>query len=486
MSRLFFQRISSAIVVIYLLTSTAVIATPIDTASILNRPVPAWFGQAKFGIFIHWGVYSVPAYRPAQKNTQTGQLVLDGSYAEWYAPDVMYSPLKNDSFHYKTYGKNFEYFDFAPMFKAELYNPDAWADLFVKSGAKYVILTSKHCEGFCLWPSKSPYSKNWNAGETGPRRDVLGDLTRSVKSRGLKMGYYYSFLEYWSTPTQNWPANPDERMGYYVPKNVWDKHHIPFDRYPEHLHTHIKELVTNYNPDILWADAEWDFGADYWRSIELLDWIIKNSPNGTNLALNDRWYNGCRGKHVGYYTTEYGHGSENVSDNHPWEECRGMAYSFGYNRAENINDYHSAHELVDVLASTVSKGGNLLLNIGPAADGTIPVIMQERLLQLGEWLQINGEAIYETSAGSSALSAENGIKTYFTQKGKVIYALVMEPASGKVTIKGLDAKNVQSAELLGSPQKLVLKPTKGGLTINFVPECNRPQNTHTLKITLKQ
>ncbi|MFW5877725.1 MAG: alpha-L-fucosidase, partial [bacterium] len=138
-----------------------------EWSSLDKRPVPEWFSEAKFGIFVHWGLYSVPAYRPFNKN-QSGRIIKSGTYAEWYVPDVMYSPEKNNNWHEKTYGEDFTYFGFLPMFRAELFDPDEWAELFKDAGAKYVVLTSKHCEGFSMWPSEEKYAEGWNAGEVGP------------------------------------------------------------------------------------------------------------------------------------------------------------------------------------------------------------------------------------------------------------------------------------------------------------------------------
>jgi alpha-L-fucosidase len=143
--------------------------------SLNTRPIPAWYDQAKFGIFIHWGVYSVPAWGAK------------GKYAEWYWHDMQDHNGPAWKFHVATYGEKFKYQDFAPLFKARLFDPDRWADILERSGAKYVVLTSKHHEGFCLWPC--PASWNWNAVDIGPHRDLAGDLTRAVRTHGRKMGF---------------------------------------------------------------------------------------------------------------------------------------------------------------------------------------------------------------------------------------------------------------------------------------------------------
>ena len=160
--------------------------------SLDSRPIPAWYPDAKFGIFIHWGVYSVPSWS------------VRGEYAEWYwhniedkAPQL--KPWRE--FHDKTYGANFSYMDFAPQFHAELFDPDQWAQIFKDSGARYIALTSKHHDGFCLWPNKQAdvaWGRPWNAAEVGPKRDLLGELTTAVRKAGLKMGIYYSLYEWYN------------------------------------------------------------------------------------------------------------------------------------------------------------------------------------------------------------------------------------------------------------------------------------------------
>jgi alpha-L-fucosidase len=441
--------------------------------SLDKREVPEWFSDAKFGIFIHWGLYSVPAYRPFEM-TSGGYPKKEGTYAEWYVPDVMYSPQKNDSWHEKTYGENFSYFDFLPMFRAELFDPSGWAELFKESGARYVVLTAKHSEGFAMWPSKEPHSKGWNAGEVGPRRDLAGELAQAVRKEGLRMGFYYSFLEYWTTQTEVWPANQNIRTGYYVPEEMWEKYHIPRDEYTDRLHFQVKELINTYEPDVLWTDAEWDYTEDEIRSPELLAWIYNNAPNKENIVVNDRWAKGTRGEHGGFYTTEYGEGSENIKPGHPWEECQGIGYSFGYNRAEKLEDYKSTEELLELLVTTVANGGNLLLNVGPKADGTIPLIMQMRLREMGRWMKNNGEAIYGTDPWSPVLPLKTvnpkaGDDILFTTKGEDLYVFLMNWNVDAVSLKEIGVHKDAAAYHLGSGKEVDIKVKRGGAIIEELP-----------------
>ena len=324
--------------------------------SINERGYPQWFSDAKLGIFIHWGVYSVPAYAS-----------LEG-YAEWYYRGLMTNDDRR-AFQERVYGKDFRYEDFAPMWKAELWNPDEWAELFKRSGAKYVLLVSKHHDGFCLWPSQ--YAPNWNSVDVGPHRDICGELTNAVRKKDLKMGFYYSLPE-WTNKLHRWYEDPDENIGTYV-----NKHMIP----------QFKELITRYKPSVIFSDGEWRNSAEQWHATELISWYYNTV--GKDAIVNDRW--GSGGQH-GFRTPEYSAGI--TLTDRPWAECRGLGRSFGLNRNEPLDNYLTSDELIQHFCVLVAAGGGMTLNVGPAGDGKIPLLQQERLLDLGKWLEINGEAIY--------------------------------------------------------------------------------------------
>ena len=249
------------------------------------------------------------------------------------------------------------------MFNAELFDPDHWADVFQRSGAKYVVLTSKHHEGFALWPSARG-QPHLGHGRGTPSKSAPTAIcwaispTRSA-AQSVRMGIYYSLYE------------------WYNPLWLSDK-----PRYvAEHMHPQFKDVVTRYKPSIIFSDGEWDLPSAEWRSPELLAWLFNESPCKDEVVINDRWGKDTRHKHGGYYTTEYTAGMSGMD--HPWEESRGMGFSYGYNRAENVQHYRTGRELVLMLVDLVSRGGNLLLDIGPTADGRIPVIMEERLIADG-------------------------------------------------------------------------------------------------------
>jgi len=462
--------------------------------SLDKRPTPAWFQDAKFGIFIHWGLYSVPSWAAAG-------VPKEQQYAEWYWNSITEGKKLPEGapgtaawrFHQRVFGPDFDYARFAPMFHAELFDPDQWADTFRKSGAKYIVLTSKHHEGFALWPSKEAsrtWGRPWNAVEIGPKRDLLGDLTTAVRRAGLRMGIYYSLYE------------------WYNPMWLYDK-----PRYvAEHMHPQFKDVVTRYAPSIIFSDGEWEATSAEWRAPELLAWLFNESPSKDEVVIDDRWGKDTRHKHGGYYTTEYTAGM--AETNHPWEESRGMGYSYGYNRGERVEHYRTGRELVLMLVDLVSRGGNLLLDIGPTADGRIPVIMEERLLQMGNWLAVNGEAIYGTrpwtqtrqwtpgeqpkveynqefmtpydvaKLAEAPAGGKAAIEAFFTSKGDTVYA-ILPRWTREFTVKGLDAAKVKSVALLGGPTGLRTRAVQGGVAVQLpdMPEALMAQPAWVLKIS---
>ena len=416
--------------------------------SIDSRPIPEWFTDAKFGIFIHWGLYAVPAWGP------TDASVYD-KYAEWYWNKLTNTDSKVNKnfvdFHNRVYGEDFKYQDFVDGFTCEMFQPEDWARIFKDAGAKYVVLTSKHHEGFTLWPSKESW--NWNAVDVGPHRDLAGDLINAVRAEGLRMGYYYSLYE-WYSPLYKSDVNKyvDERM---IPQ--------------------MKDLVTSYKPDILWTDGEWDHPHEVWKSTEFLAWLYNESPVKNDIVVNDRWGKDTRSKHGGIYTTEYDlvhTGVMTETMTHPWEECRGIGGSFGYNRNENLESYSTSEEVVHILIDKVARGGNLLLNVGPTADGRIPVIQQQRLKDMGDWLKVNGEAIYQTNSWPGAEAAKQK-DVFYTQKGNDLFLICTKFPEKAIVVKGVKSARVS---MLGFDGKVSVKSSGKGLSINppTVTPANNP------------
>jgi alpha-L-fucosidase len=453
--------------------------------SLDQRPTPEWFLDAKFGVFIHWGVYSVPAWGAPK------------SYAEWYWKNM--SDLKPDNvwwqFHRTNYGATFAYADFAPQFRAELFNADQWADLFARAGAKYIVPTSKHHEGFCLWPSaeaNATWNRPWHSVDIGPHRDLMRELSDAVRKRDIHFGFYYSLYEWFN------PLWLTDRKRYVQ----------------EHMLPQFKDVVTRYAPSLIFSDGEWDMPSQDWRSEEFLAWLYNESPCKDYVIVNDRWGKESRHKHGGYFTTEYGAGMKD--DSHPWEESRGMGHSYGYNRAETIDDYRPARELILTLIDLVSRGGNFLLDIGPTGDGRIPVIMQQRLLEIGDWLRVNGEAIYGTRfAGRDCQWSDgkrpgqeygeymvkynlmeqvgqepkNGVavkQVFFTRKPDALYAITPGWPGDTLVLRDLRLPNRPTVTLLGYAEPLEYSISGRNLTIRtprFAPDEAPSRHAFAFKIT---
>ncbi len=276
----------------------------------------------------------------------------------------------------------------------------------------------------------------------------------------------------------------------------------------EHLFPQFQDVVKHVEPEIVFSDGEWELTSEEWRSPELLAWLFNESPVREQVVVDDRWGKDTKHKHGGYYTTEYTSGMKQSA--HPWEESRGMGYSYGYNRAETLADYHTDRELLMMLIDLVSRGGNLLLDIGPTADGRIPVIMEERLLQLGDWLRANGEAIYGTRAWRRARQWSQGaepkleesefmsaypisslvdappagaarVEAFFTAKAGAVYAILPHRPEREVVFDDIEARGEVRVTLLGSAAPLEARHIEKRLTIR-VPDNLPFSRAYVLKL----
>jgi alpha-L-fucosidase len=404
--------------------------------SLNSRPVPSWFEDAKFGIFIHWGLYSVPAYAPK------------GTYAEWYGYHMHNEESDTRRFHLANYGENFKYSDFVQFFKAELFDAEQWVKLFENAGAKYLNIVSKHHDGFCMY--KSDYAWNWNSADVGPHRDFCAELKEACEKSSVKFGAYHSVYE-WFNPL--YLKNPEE---YAL------KHLIPM----------LKEFVEKYRPHTLFTDGEWEHESSVWHSTDFLTWLYNESSVKDFIVPNDRWGKETRGRLGGNFTSEYGmieggRSIEELEDKRVFEECRGIGASFGFNRIEEAEDYLSAEDLIEMLVDLVSAGGNLLLNVGPAADGTIPVIMQERLLQIGDWLKVNGEGIYSSRKYKKSTQQD----VCYTKRDGNIYAFLKRFPEGELTLNDIEFTPGIKVNLLGSDASIRTADDEGKLKL-VIPALN--------------
>lgn len=370
-----------------------------DTFS--SRPCPAWFAEAGFGIFIHWGMYAVPAFAP--RGQAIHELMRDHyddankylPYAEWYENAARLPGSATALHHQATYGGH-PYTEFRPAFDEAARNFDAgaWTDLFKQAGARYVVFVTKHHDGYCLWPTnvENPWRPGWHT-----KRDFVGELAAAVRARGMRFGLYYS-------GGLDWTARPEPIA------NLGDMFAcVPTERqYADYAAAQLRELIARYKPSVLWNDIAWpsksqvpQLFADYYAAV----------PDG---VVNDRWFaedaffTGLRDKdarasfntmmkariaaasgpqenpappHCDFRTVEYGLGA--IPKDKKWESCRGLGLAFGYNREERPSDYMTGAELIAMHRDVTTKGGNLLINVGPMADATIPPEQRAPLIDLG-------------------------------------------------------------------------------------------------------
>ena len=426
-------------------------------ASLSTHAVPEWFRDSKFGIFIHWGPYSIPAFAPLQQDKPDGPAdnIMQGfkynPYAEWYLNTMKFEDGPTAQFHRETYGEDYSYDNFGEAFNASLENwdPVAWAKLFKTSGARYIVLVSKHHDGFLLWPSKTPnpHKPNWQT-----ERDVVGELADAVRAEGLKFGIYYSGGIDWTFKSkcietiQDLMAMPGDAEGYI-----------------EYANAHYHELIERYQPDYLWNDigypsqqASFDILADYYNTV----------PEG---LTNDRWISPDGDLKADAFerpegmtgvlppkppvwdirTPEYGMFDHILP--FLWETTRGMGHSFAYNQREGDADYLSPGAIATMLASSACFNGNVLLNVGPRGDAQLDPAQAGRLESIGGWLKAKGQAIQDTRPVALPDKSVDGINIGATRNADTLYLHIFgKPDLGTLEVQlpaGLGT--VMSLEQLG-------------------------------------
>ncbi len=438
-----------------------------NLASVGQHQAPEWYNDAKLGIFVHWGLYSVPAWAPP-----TGELgkipfavwFKKNPYAEWYLNTMKIEDSPTRRHHVNTWGADFKYEDFAPVFlkQSRKWQPEEWAALFAATGARYVVFTTKHADGYPLWPTavKHPHLK---VDHLAVERDYVGELTRAVRAQGIKMGAYYCGGMDWSFVPDTVQSMADVLRT--VPQS---------DEYVKVADAHWRELIARYQPDILWNDISYPKNGDF-DGITSTFYSLK--PDG---AINNRFGRGD-GK-SDFTTPEYSNFKTIVAKK--WETCRGLGYSFGYNQAEGPEDMLSPAQLVHLLVDIVSKNGNLLLNVGPAADGTISALQLERLHALGEWMKVNGEAIYGTRPWTRPDGrTSGGEQVRFTRKGDVLYAILLaRPQGASVVIEGLSPSPGSEIGLLGREGTLAWTQEGSDLVIKL-PDSLPESYAYAIRMT---
>ena len=460
--------------------------------SLKQYEVPQWFRDAKFGIFIHWGVYSVPAF---------------GN--EWYPREMYLKDSKIYKHHVETYGTKdkFGYKDFIPMFKAEKFNAEKWIELFKKSGAKYIVPVAEHHDGFAMYNSALT---RWNSYLMGPKRDVIGELEKASHKAGLKFGVSSHRIEHWwflgGGRNFNSDVSDSAFADFYGPATNTDGTKDNEDRKPmppEFMNDWLMrdiELVNKYRPDLVWFD---------W-------WIGQKEMEPYRKSFAAFYYNNARqwNKEV---VLNYKHDAYPDSaavldiERGKLSGIRALAWqtddaignkSWGFT---NDNDFKTQQYVITNLIDIVSKNGNLLLNIGPRSDGTISDEETKVLIGTGKWLAINGEAIYATrpwklygEGPTESASGEFKVQKPFTSKdvrftthGDTLYAMTLAlPAPNEsISISALSLQSnngiIEDVRLIGGKEKLNWSQTKDSLTIN-APKSYPADHAAAFRITFKK
>jgi alpha-L-fucosidase len=396
-----------------------------------NRPLPTWYDDAKFGIMVHWTPSSVPAFAPRSGRVwDVPDHMRDNPYVEWYYNSLKIDGSPVQAFHREHYGAGYPYERFADEFKRVARAADfaGWASLFAQAGAKYVVPVTRHHDGFCLWPSA------WRNPHIAPdyrfEHDAIGALGDAVRGRGMRYGLYYSGGIDWSWHDQLIRTMAD--LGKAVPRDP---------AYLDYAFGQWVELIDRYEPACLWNDIYMPGPSE--RVEALFRYYLQRVPDG---VINDRYRTRPRaggGFEPGIYhdftTPEYT--VESGIRAKKWECVRGIGHSFGYNREEGEEDYMSPRALIHLLIDIVSKGGNLLLNVGPMADGTIPEMQARRLRALGAWLAANGEAIYGTRPWRApGVAASDGTEVRFTARAGTVYVHILGVAGEPLVLPGVQLR----------------------------------------------
>ncbi len=459
--------------------------------SLTQYEVPQWWKDAKFGIYFHWGPYSVPAYE-----------------TEWYSMWMYKDGHKINQYHKDKYGdlNSFGYKDFIPQFKGEHFNADQWAELFKKAGAKFAGPIAEHADGFAMWDSDLT---RWDAKEMGPKRDIVGELEKAIRKQDMKfiVTYHRHWLYAWY-PT--WDPTTDASDPYYadlygpkVPQGTFvmaqDKTDpLPNKQFNDEWLARLDELVTKYSPDVVWFDNKMDIIDEAHRKEFLANYYNHGLERDQEVVCTYKSHDMAKGSAV--LDLERSRMSDKTD--FPWLTDDSMDWKAWC----NIQDpkYKSTNRLIDFLVDVVSKNGAVLLNITPRADGTIPAEVEKRLLEMGEWLSLNGEAIYgshpfEIYGEGPQKIVEGHLSEHkntdavaedirFTVNNDKLYAISLDWPEGDFLIKSfaqgnkLINKEIKSIKLLGNDQDLDWEMTMDGLLVKkpAQPTC---EHAHTLAIS---
>ncbi|GAA0622713.1 hypothetical protein GCM10009534_67710 [Kribbella sandramycini] len=432
-----------------------------DLASLQQHQLPKWFQDAKFGVMLHWGLYSVPGF--ARKGVPFAELLqkeyehamTHNPYAEDYANAMKDPKSPTAAYHREHYG-NAPYSDFTKQFEAGLakWDPERWAAQFKAAGASYIVVTAKYADGYSLWPTqvRNPHAPGFHS-----KRDLMGELAAAVRKQGLKFGVYYSGGVDWT-----FQKKTVKTFGDYIYLHYGED-------YREYAVAQVRELIKRYQPDILWNDIAWPTGPK--RLYALMADYYNTVPEG---VVDDRWSTATFGRQVmGLKPLRWGYDQllkqvfkdPSVSEQPPkdsahsdfrtpeyadfdtiqdkfWQQDRGIGGSFGYNRTETEADHTKSPELIAELARAGANNGALLLNVGPSGgEGEIVPEQLSRLTDIGAWLRINREAYDGTRPWSqSSAKTTAGDTVTFTTRGNDLYVTVLGRPTGDIVIKDLELR----------------------------------------------
>ena len=416
--------------------------------SIDAHKCPAWFEDAKFGIFIDWGLWSLASWAPKREK--------GAMYPDWYELR-MYSEFTPDShnwgwrsYHIKNWGEDFQRDHFIPLFQAKSFNAKELVQTCKEAGAKYVVPFNKHHTGFCLWDCSYTFR---DAVDMGPRRDLVKEIVDECAKNSLKFGFYYSLLE-WEYPLldkdgkmQNYawgklqPYTPE--MEYKASGKI-----AVTDYIKEYMIPQAVEFINKYSPDILWYDGDWYVQAKDLGSYDIAAYFYNINEGKKEVAVNDRYGDGEPEEVAGlftkrkrqwlrtirgdFFTDEFGDTSERIdpAKYHPWEACRGISQSYGNNWQDNASNVLSTKAFITMFVDMVARGGNLLLLVNLDGQGAIPEIQKQRLLDIGGWLKKYGKAIYSTRIVAPFATEE--VSYTRSKDGKTVFAIIKNPKAENV------------------------------------------------------
>ena len=449
--------------------------------SVRQRPLPQWYDDAKLGIFVHWGLYSVPGWAASRLDLHSilaaggfDRYFRENPYAEWYLNSMKFADGPTRAYHDRTFGPDVAYEDFQPIFEREAarWAPDDWAQLFRAAGARYVVLTAKHTDGYLLWPSRIGHLTRPGFQS---KRDLVGELVTAVRACDLRAGLYY-------TGGMDWSLNPG-RLD--APEKIYSTI-LEGAPYIEYANGHWRELFERYRPAVMWGDIMYVRGAD---TVGLFAEYYNRVPDG---VINDRFATELTapqrpglqppGVHYDFLTPEYSVFDDIAAEK--WEICRGISNSFGYNREDDESSYLSADAAVHLLIDVVSKNGNLLLNVGPRADGSIHELQRRCLLGLGAWLDVNGEAIHGSRPWTRAASTtRDGDAVRFTRNGATLYAIALRtPRGPQIGIRDLRIASASLVRRLGGHAPLCWRQDGDDLIVQL-PAPLPESAAHTFAIS---